>query len=191
MSKTNTNIVYSKPVIDFVTVGVEFCAMLENDEVVARTEWLAKMTRLLPMLYLKAALLPDTIAMDENGLAEAFVREDDYARVAGRVAAIMGEEDVYLDVFVEDMKYSDTPVSAFISENIADIYQDVRNFVSVYQYEIADQMLEALAAAIANFKNYWGQKLVNVLRPMHTLQYAENTNNEYTDENETEGGFWE
>jgi len=85
----------------------------------------------------------------------------------------MGDENAYLDVFVDDMKYSDTPVSAFISENIADIYQDVRNFVSVYQYELTEQMNDALHVCINNFRDYWGQKLVNSLRPLHALKYSE------------------
>ncbi|MDR1516703.1 MAG: DUF5063 domain-containing protein [Dysgonamonadaceae bacterium] len=186
----SSDIIYSKPVIDFVTVGVEFCAMLESDEGIARKEWLTKMSRLLPMLYLKAALLPETLVVGEES-GETFVREEDYACVAGKVARIMGGADAYLDAFVEDMKYSDTPVSAFISENIADIYQDIRNFVSVYQYAIAEQMLEALAVVTENFKNYWGQKLVNVLRPVHTLLYADNIGDEYPGENENEGGFRE
>lgn len=185
---SDTNIIYAKPVIDFVAVGVEFCSMLESDASFPREEWLTKMTRLLPMLYLKASLLPEAVGMDDD-YTETFVREEDYARVAGKVASTMGEEDIYLDVFVEDMRYSDTPVSAFVSENIADIYQDVRNFVSVYQYEIADQMHEALAVVKENFKNYWGQKLVNTLRPMHALLYTDSGKNEYAAENE--GGFWE
>jgi hypothetical protein len=85
----------------------------------------------------------------------------------------MGDEDAYLDVFVEDMKYSDTPVSAFVSENIADIYQDIRNLVSVYQYELTEQMNDALHVCINNFREYWGQKLVNSLRPLHALKYSE------------------
>jgi hypothetical protein len=82
---------------------------------------------------------------------------------------------------VEDMKYSDTPISAFISENIADIYQDVRNFVSVYQYELTEQMNDALYVCRDNFRTYWGQKLVNVLRPLHSLLY---TNSERLDDEE-------
>lgn len=183
--------VYSKPVLDFVTVSVEFCAFLEKNDPMPRHEWLTRLTRLLPMLYLKALLLPEVVTASDDA-PENFVREEDYMRVAGQIAAVMGEEDAYLDVFVEDMKYSDTPVSAFVSENIADIYQDVRNFVSVYQYELTEQMQDALAAYIENFRAYWGQKLVNVLRPMHALLYAE-TQADADDFNpeETTGGFWE
>lgn len=72
------------------------------------------------------------------------MKEEDYNRVAHGVEKVMGEENVYLDVFVEEMRYSDTPVTSFVSEAIADIYQDVRNLVSVYQFELTAQMNDAL-----------------------------------------------
>lgn len=177
------NIVYSPAVIDFVTVAVKFCALLENEETVSREKWIDNMLKLLPLMYIKASLLPETVEMNEES-PETFVKEEDYARVAARVSSIMGEEDVYLDVFVEDMKYSERPISAFVSENIADIYQDVRNFVSIYQYGMTNQMNDALLICSLNFKSYWGQKLTNVLRPLHSIFYNSITEISYDDINE-------
>jgi len=180
MDRTDTNqIVYDKSVIDFVTVAVEYCVFLEKEEQLPRTEWIDKMLKIMPLLYVKASLLPETHAIDDSPPA-TFVREEDYARVSVRVAQLMGEEDVYLDVFVEDMKYSERPVSGFVSENIADIYQDVRNFISVYQFELTDQMNDALAVCRENFHLFWGQKLVNVLRPLHALR-SRSVNMDLTD----------
>ncbi len=170
LNKKSDNIVYSPTVIDFVTVAVEFCAFLENGEAVSRERWIDKILKLLPLMYIKASLLPKTVEINDES-PETFVKEEDYARVSATVSSIMGEEDVYLDVFVEDMKYSERPVSAFVSENIADIYQDVRNFVSVYQYGLTDQMNDALFVCQQNFQSYWGQKLINVLRPLHSVLY--------------------
>lgn len=169
----NDKIIYDKNVIDFVTVSVEFCAILEGDEILPRTEWIDRMLKILPLLYLKASLLPETVASFDE-MPEIFVQEEDYSRVELRVSEIMGEEDIYLDVFIEDMKYSDRPISAFISENIADVYQDIRNFISVYQFELTSQMESALEICTNNFKSYWGQKLINVLRPLHALLSKEN-----------------
>ena len=42
--------------------------------------------------------------------------------VSSKVSEMLGEHDVYLDVFIDDMKYSDRPVSSFISEDVADEY---------------------------------------------------------------------
>ncbi len=170
--KDQNSVVYAPQVIEFVTVGVEFCSFLEKEGQPPRQEWVETVTRILPLLYIKASLLPETIVMDDES-TETFVKEEDYARVTATVASIMGEEDIYLDVFVEDMKYSDRPVSSFVSEDIADIYQDVRNFISVYQYGLSEQMNDALFVCRENFRTYWGQKLVNVLRPLHALLYKE------------------
>ena len=167
-----STIAYNKNVIDFVTVAVEFCAFLEKEQLPTRTEWIDNVLKILPLLYIKASLLPETWEMNDES-PPTFVQESDYTIIANRVAEIMGDEDTYLDVFVDDMKYSDTPVSAFVSENVADIYQDVRNLVSVYQYELTEQMNDALHVCVSNFRDYWGQKLVNLLRPLHALKYRE------------------
>lgn len=169
-SSNNNHIVYAPVTLDFVTVSVEFCSFLEKMDASPREEWVKTVLRILPLLYVKATLLPSVEALDE-GVSEIFVSEQDYLLVSNQVASILGEEDVYLDVFVEDMKYSDRPVSSFISEDIADIYQDVRNFVSVYQHGLEETMINALNVCTENFRSYWGQKLVNVLRPLHTLIY--------------------
>lgn len=183
MERTDTRqIVYDKSVIDFVAVAVELSVFLEQDEQLPRSEWVDKMLKLLPLLYVKASLLPVSERLDDLPPA-TFVREEDYARVASKVAALMGAEDVYLDVFVDDMKYSDRPVSGFVSENMADIYQDVRNFVSIYQFELVDQMNDALAVCRENFYLFWGQKLVNVLRPLHALKSSE-VNMDFTEMDE-------
>lgn len=173
-------IIYDKNVIEFLTVAVNLCSLLESDERLSRSKWIDKMLKILPLMYLKASLLPET-EETFNEPSAPFVREEDYSRVLHIVSEIMGEEDVYLDVFMDDMKYSDRPISATVSENIADIYQDVRNFVSVYQMELTDQMQNAINICTINFHAYWGQKLVNALRPLHTLKSKEFESNNNKD----------
>ncbi len=171
MTSSNDNhIVYAPVTLDFVTIGVEFCSFLEKMEVKSRTEWAKTMLRILPLLYVKATLLPSVEVLGDQ-IAEVFVKEQDYTLIANQVASVLADEDVYLDVFLEDMKYSDRPVSSFVSEDIADIYQDIRNFVSVYQHGLEETMAYAINDVSENFRAYWGQKLVNVLRPLHALVY--------------------
>lgn len=189
VERTNEDVIYDKNVIEFVTVGVEFCAMLESDEPMSRDVWIDKMVKILPLLYLKASLLPLTFILD-NDMHETFVKEKDYVRVQHKVSSIMADEDIYLDVFVEEMKYSERPISSLVSENIADIYQDVRNFISVYQYELTEQMRDAIYVCKSNFEAYWGQKLVNVMRPLHALRYDKDS--EYdNDDNDLDFETWD
>lgn len=170
------NIVFSKNVVEFVTVAVQFCTFLENPEDRTGKEYTDKLTKILPLLYLKAALLPETEIEDEI-YSEVTVTEDDYNYIISKLYAAYKEQDTYLEVFLDDMKYSDTPIAASISENIADIYQDIKNFISIYEQGIEENMNEGLYVCFDNFKLYWGQKLVNVLRALHSLRYSDNDEN--------------
>ena len=90
-----------------------------------------------------------------------------------RVWSILKEDDEYLEVFAPDFQYSEAPITATISENLADIYQDLKNFISVYADRNEECMEAALFKVQDNFKNYWGQKLVNAMRPLHECLYKE------------------
>lgn len=189
--KENDKTIYSSTVIEFVTVGVEFCAFIENDKLADRNEWIKKMLHILSLLYMKTAQLPDFTQVNEE-LPETFVKEEDYVRVSSGVSSIMGEEDVYLDVFIEDMKYSDRPISSFVSEDIADVYQDIRNLVSIYQYNLSEQMNDALYVCQQHFRLYWGQKLINVLRPLHSILYKVDEDEDDIEGNELNmEGVWD
>lgn len=166
------NPVYSKNSIEFVTVALEFCNFLEKTDERTRDEFTQTCVKLLPLLYLKACLLPDCEPeeIEEN---EKFVTEEVYEYIRNRIAGLLGDQDAYLEVFHSDMQYSDTPIAACLSENLADIYQDIKDFISVYRLGEEKSMLVALSNCRENFRHYWGQKLVNAQRPLHAICFTE------------------
>lgn len=168
MTQSNTHYVYQQPAIEFVTVAVQLCLYLEQVEGLDKSEFVEKMLCLLPLLYLKARLLPK--ATEElDGFPERFVSEQEYEDIRQKVAQCMGADDTYLEVFVEDMRYSDEPITAFVSENIADIYQEIKDLACNYQTRDEAVMNDALVNCIEAFEQHWGQKLLNVLRPLHAV----------------------
>lgn len=172
MTQSNTHYVYQQPAIEFVTVAVQLCLYLEQIEGQDKSEFVEKMLCLLPLLYLKARLLPK--ATEElDGFPERFVSEQEYEDIRQKVAQCMGEHDTYLEVFVEDMRYSDEPITAFVSENIADIYQEVKDLACNYQTRDEAVMNDALVNCLEAFEQHWGQKLLNVLRPLHAVSGIE------------------
>lgn len=58
-----------------------------------------------------------------------------------------------------------------ISEDLADIYQAVRNFVTTYKLQIEDSMYEALAVVREQFELYWGQTLLSGMRALHSAAF--------------------
>ncbi|MFC0876936.1 DUF5063 domain-containing protein [Saccharicrinis sp. FJH2] len=166
------HIVYSKDVVEFVTVANQFCLFVEQSSTQSADEFVDKAVKILPLLYLKGTMLPKVDREFEDSL-ERIVTEEDYMAIRDFIEYLLGKSDVYLEVFHPEIKYSDAPVRVKISEDIADIYQDIKDFISLYQLGSTEIMNDALAEVVDNFREYWGQKLVNVLRALHNLNYSE------------------
>jgi hypothetical protein len=99
------------------------------------------------------------------------VTEEDYNFVRNGVYDVLGRYDEYLDVFVEDMKYSDKPILKTISEDLADVYQALGNFVYTYQTEIESVMFIALNKVLVSFSEYWGGRLLSAVRALHEVAF--------------------
>lgn len=164
--------VYSKNVIEFVTVANEYCSFLEAASTQTTRAFLDKVQKMLPLLYLKISVLPEVESYEEMGL-EKFVSEVDYNFLQQKVMNLLGEHDDFQEVFDVEMQYSDAPLTASISECLADIYQDLKDFLMLYRTGDELVMQEALWVCMDNFKNFWGQRLVNSLRAVHSLIYSD------------------
>lgn len=159
----------------FIALSNEFCQAVESaSSASSATDFVAEMLRLLPRLYVTATdLKPDALlSPDDTPFLESFLEEDLYEQVRDSIESLLGSDDVYLEVFEEDMQYSDTPLRATISENLADIFQVLYNFVSTVRDAHPDVINEALHAVRDDFAAYWSQHLVNVLRPLNQLRFT-------------------
>jgi len=164
------NPVLDKNTVEFVTVAAEYCVFIGNSGEKERGELVDVLSKLLPLLYLKASMLPYT---EPEGLyLEESVTEPEYDSVRSVLSGVLAESDDYLEVFVEEMKYSDTPVRKSVSEDLADIYQALKNFIVSYRSGLEEVMTEALAVCAEGFRTYWGQTLANTLRAVHCIKYS-------------------
>jgi hypothetical protein len=152
----SSNPLYSATVIEFVAAANEFCKYADRAGDLKGKELLSILQRILPFIYLKAS----------------FVTEDDWSRVNATFRNRFGSADDYLEVFDDRMKDSDSPITATISENMADIYQDLKDFIILYQTGTEEVMNDALWECRLSFENQWGQKLVNSLRAIHSALYS-------------------
>ena len=171
---------YAQPVIELVTVATEYCKYLEQCRGKEPAELCRVMRALLPMVYLKAFLLP---AVDEpqgwlvnlsSGTRKKFTSTPRPAVSMARssVASVLGANDDFLDVFVEDFKYSEQPVLCTVSECLADVYQQLRELVEAFRQGYEDAMQAALYEMKEEFTLQWGQKLLNALRALHDVAAA-------------------
>ena len=108
--------------------------------------------------------------------------EDDYEYVRCAVAHVLGPQDDYLEVFHPDMAYSDMPIKKCIFEDLADIYQDLKDFISVFQLGMNVTMNDSLCVCKEHFAEFWGQRLVNTMRALHDVKYNASADEEELDE---------
>lgn len=178
-----SQVIFDKNTVEFVTVAAEYCGFLDRARETKHADFVDTALKILPLLYLKASLLPDCERIGEDD-PETFVTEESYEWVRRSVAEVLGAEDDYLEVFLPDMAYSDTPIKKCISEDLADIYQDLKDFISVFQLGLNETMNDSLVICKEHFEDYWGQRLVNTMRALHNVKYnpSDRENGEETED---------
>ena len=152
----------------FIGLCNEYCQTLESARETECDDFIAAMLRLLPRIYITAS----DLKIDDLGLEEPYIDgrldEDSIRR---SIENLLGPDDTYLEVFEEDMKYSDTPIAASVSEGLADIFQVLYNFLEAIK-DVPNELIDqALIAVKDDFQSYWSRILCNVMRALNHIRY--------------------
>ncbi|NOZ48068.1 MAG: DUF5063 domain-containing protein [Chlorobi bacterium] len=170
------NIVYSKNVIEFLTVATDYCSFMDKLNEYDRKGFIDRSLKVLPLLYIKAILLPTFTNIDSLEI-EKFVTQEEWQYVNNKVAALMNNINNYTEI-TDPLNYNtDESGLSAISENFADIYQDMKDFISLYQIGTFEIMRDAIFECKTNFEDYWGLSLVNVLKALHFIRYKKGFDN--------------
>lgn len=171
MSNTDTPFVYSDNVIEFVTVAVQTCIMLEHSQEQDKNTFLEQLIQVLPLLYFKTRILKRP-EQEIDGYNELYVAEEDYISVMNGIQHHLSEEDTYIKAYADKGRYTGETMSGSISEDIADIYQELKNMAGNYQTQFEDIMESAVLTCLEAFYEHWGEKLLNAMRALHLLLEA-------------------
>ncbi len=162
------NYIYQDNTIAFVTAAAQTCLLVEQVSGYSSAEWREQMLRLLPVLYLRTRLLDAEERMMEDE-PQRFVTEEDYNYVLVGVRELMGSDDAYLDVFVDRGIYTDEVQTAYISEGVADIYQELKDLAAAFQTGEEPVMHDAVILCREAFEEHWGRKLLSIMRAIHEI----------------------
>lgn len=158
--------VYSGHVVEFTAVATEFCKYAENGSRIKGEELLNIMQKILPLLYLKASMLPRLEPFFEEG-NEKFVTESDWNNIHDALKTTIGSPNDYIELLDDPASGDEGTVLSGIAEDLTDIYQDMKNFVLLYQTGTEEVMNDAVWECRLNFENYWGIRLINALKTIH------------------------
>lgn len=158
----------------FIGLCNEFCYAVENvRDSESPAAFVGSMLRLLPRIYISASdLKPEPMIDEDEAYIDSYLDEDYYESIRRQIENLLGEDDVYLEVFEEDMKYSDTPIGMSVAEGICDVFQVLYNFIAMVKDAPVEMVNAAIIAVKDDFGSYWSQRVCNLLRPLNHIYYS-------------------
>ncbi|HRY98859.1 MAG TPA: DUF5063 domain-containing protein [Bacteroidales bacterium] len=158
--------VYSPHVLELLTVANEYCLFVERAADYPLDDFLDFLRKILPMLYLKGSLLP-TLEPDEHR-PERYVTEQQWESVFNDLRAKLGPLDDFY--FIDLAEPGDTePWKGSLSDNLADIYQDLKDFLLLYQMNTYTAQQNAVSECRQLFAPHWGERITRAQYPLHQL----------------------
>jgi hypothetical protein len=162
--------VYSPFVLEFLAVAQKFCLFIEEIEKYDKNQLYDYMHKALPLLYVRGSVLPE-IQPDDHSYNEKFVTEEQWQNVFNGIRNILQKDDEYW--FLENDNPLNEPVKASISDNLADIYQDMKDFIILYQKPLRGAKKMAVWEISELHKFHWGFRVVNLMKVLHYKLYSE------------------
>lgn len=163
--------VYSKNVLDMLALANEYCLFIEKADEYSIDDLLNFIQKILPILYLKASLLPDITPVNEDA-NERFVTQEAWENTFNELRGIFIDIDEYYYINNSDIEEID-PIKASLSENLSDIYQDLKDFVMLYQKNTRDAKENAVFQCKTLFESHWGFRTVEALKYVHYQKFTE------------------
>lgn len=169
----NFSILYQKESIEFATVTKEYLAFMEAAKDMTTKEFIDTSLKLLPLVYLKAACLPQIEDYNED-YVEKFVDEHLWSYIQQTAAAKLGEDDEYVEIQDVSVVNNVDFLNVGLSELYADLYQELGDFIGAYRLAQEETMLAALFLCNQNFTTYWGIRLLVLLENIHKIKFYNN-----------------
>jgi hypothetical protein len=163
--------VYNRNVLEMLAVTNECCLFVENAENYTKDDLYGFFQKICPLLYLKGALLPfvDPSNPEAN---ERFVLEEKWEIIFN----ILREKFQPYDEFCyadDALDKNAELIKGSLAEHFADIYQDLKDFVILYQRNSLTAKENAVAECRRLFMNHWGIRITITQNAMHLLNYPE------------------
>jgi len=157
----------NKNVLEMIAVAHEFNVFTEDVTKKDAVDILGFYQKILPLMYIKAALLPDIEVSDETA-NERYVAEEHWENVFMALKNKFDKGDSFWE-----LDENNDSVKASLSEKLADIYQDTKDFVVLFQKNSLAAKENAVFEIKRLFMVHWGPRSIMVLHQIHQLLYSE------------------
>ncbi len=159
--------VYSKQVIELLTVANEYCIFTEKADDYSKADIVNYYRHILPLLYIKGSVLKPIIPQHPED-AERFLTEESWEIILNSLRNKFYPDDHFW--ICEDLSDENTDVEKMsLAECLADIYQDLKDFVMLYQKNLYSSRENAVAEISRLFSEHYGEIITHALPALHQL----------------------
>jgi hypothetical protein len=168
MGEAGNDLVFSRKVLDMITVANEFCLFIEENERYEPVQILAYLERVVPLLYLKGSLLPEVEVSDDTA-NERFVTEEQWETFFNELKRKFGKMD---DFFSNETAGEQEIHTYSLADNVADLYQDLKDFLLLYERNTMAARENAIHSCKNLFESRWGYRAIRVMQAIHYTLYG-------------------
>jgi hypothetical protein len=166
------NYVYSKALVEFVGAANECCLYLEELKGTEGKAFITESVKHLAELYALFLKIGETEPVFDTP-PEPTVTEQHWSALFQSMAGILGPSNDILRVAAENEFDRSEIVNHTISEDMADVYQELKDFTVVYSRGLEELMNDAAWELQIRFAEHWGMKLLRALSALHMLYAAD------------------
>jgi hypothetical protein len=162
------NYVYSSEMVEFVRKANEFCNYLEQLKGTEGRKFITESVKHLSGIY-HFFLCTGKSEPVLDSTAEATVTEQEWSALYQKISMILGpHNDIFRMAEVHEFDRSEM-VNHTISEDLADLFQELRDFTTIYSLGVDELMNDAAWELGERFAEHWGTKLLRALLALNEL----------------------
>ena len=160
----------------FLQLAREYCEWIERVDCLTCGVAVHHLRRSLPLLY--ASALDLQLPVNVKCEHQPGISHERWKEVYDRVGSVLGPYDLYWEVFDPTQTSPDEPVAMGLSDDLADIWRDLREGMQFCESDETVVTEEAVWSWRFNFDCHWSQHLVNAMRAINVLCTTGPLNNE-------------
>jgi hypothetical protein len=162
------NYVYSSEMVTFVKAANAWCTFMEQLKDTKGREFIIESVKHLSGVYNTFLYIGETQpVLDSPG--ETAVSEQEWSELYRKIAMILGPHNDILRKADEGEFDRSELVNHTISEDLADVFQDLKEFMAIYSLGMEELMNDAAWELKERFSEHWGVKLLRALLAIHEL----------------------
>ena len=154
-------------------LAVRYCDLIENRGSPDSVAWVKEIHLLLPRLYAAALALPSDVEPDTDTVEhDPTLSHEEWQLIFRELGNLFARWNHYFDVFDPYDEKNREAICGSLSDDLADIYHDVRSGLRLQQIAGDTRPNDVLWSWKFNFESHWAAHATGAMRALQTVLFV-------------------